>query len=133
MNIVRALLFSIMLYAASFVVYALSSFIGFSEDPTLGQYILFWILNIPLTLYLAKWYFRVQEPTLKHGVLLGIIAVLVAFFFDGVSIGATAAAGKSIEVFKNMYGDWKFYVTVFEIIALCAFAGYEFDKTYTKK
>lgn len=133
MNIVRALLFSIMLYAASFVVYALSSFVGSAEDPTLGQYILFWVLNIPLTLFLAKWYFRVQEPTYQRGFLLGIIAVLVAFFFDGVSIATTAVAGKSIDVFKNMYGDWKFYVTVFEIIALCTFAGYEFDKTYTKK
>ncbi len=133
MNIVRALLFSVMLYATSFVVYALSSFIGSPDDPTLGQYILFWVLNIPLILLLAKWYFKVEAPTYLHGLYLGIIAVIVAFLFDGVSIFATAAAGKSIDVFKSMYTDWKFYVTVVEILALCTFAGFEFDKTYTKK
>lgn len=133
MKITRALLFSVMLYAASFVVYALASFVGNIYEPTWLQYSLFWVFNIPIVLFLAKWYFKMQEPTVNRGVILGCISILVAFFFDGVSILATAAAGKNIDMFKVMYGDWKFYITVVEIIALCAFAGYEFDGTYTKK
>ncbi len=134
MKFIRALLFSIILYAFSFLVYGVVNvFVNQSESLTLLQYSVYWILNIPVILLLAKWYFKAYEPTVKRGVILGIIAVVVAFFFDGVSIATTMAAGESIDIFKGMYMDWKLYVTIVEIIAVCAFAGYEFDKTYTKK
>lgn len=133
MNIIRALLFSVMLYVASFIVYALAMYTSPSTTPTLAQYIAYWAVTIPVTLILAKWYFKMGDPTFKNGLMLGLIAVGVAFFFDGVSILATASAGKSIKIFQDMYTDWKFYATVLEVIVLCAIAGSEFDKTYTKK
>ncbi len=89
------------------------------------------MINIPIVLLLAKWYFKKVLPTVKNGLQLGIVAIIVSLIFDGLSIGATIAVGQSIDVFTALYTDWKFYVTVIEILLLTTFAGFEFDATDT--
>ncbi len=42
------------------------------------------------------------------------------------------SAGESAEQFKELYSSWMFYVTILEIIVLTAYAGFEFDMTFTQ-
>lgn len=135
MNTKRAIATGIWLYVSSFVIFGIFRFVGGIEATTyavpLQWYIAFWIAYIPLTLCWAKWYFRKAEPTAKNGLLLGVVAILVAFVIDGIAVVATIAAGESIEVFQALYMDWKFVVSILWVIALCTYAGSEFDATYT--
>lgn len=101
------------------------------DTPPLVTFVIVWIINIPAVLLLAKWYFRQVMPSAKSGFLLGVVSILFAFVLDGISIFATYIAGQSLDTFVALYTDWKFYVTVLEIILLTTYAGYEFDATYT--
>ena len=135
MNIKRAILFSIMLYLASFVGFFVVQLLpgeqSLTEVPSLLSFIVGWVINIPIVMLLAKWYFKKVLPTAKNGLQLGIVAIVVSLVLDGMSIMATLAAGQSIDVFTALYRDWKFYVTVIEILLLTTFAGFEFDATDT--
>lgn len=134
MNYKRAVGIAILLYLSSFFLYGLSFFIPFLSEPnSLNSYIFFWLLNIPLVLLFAKWFFKKISPTTKRGFQFGLIIIAVAFALDGLAILGTYAAGESLEEFAALYTDWKFYVSVLEIIALATFAGWEFDGTHSKK
>ena len=136
MNYKRAILFGIWLYLLSFVLFAILQFIpgigAETYEASLSTYIVNWIAYIPITLLWAKWYFKKDEPTIKKGFFLGVISIVVAFVLDGVSVMGTLAVGESLEVFKALYFDWKFFVTILWVIVLCTFAGWEFDGTFTK-
>jgi hypothetical protein len=135
MNIKRAIVFSIMLYLASFIGFFVIQLLpgeqSFTEVPSLLSFVVGWVINIPIVLLLAKWYFKTVLPTAKSGLQLGIVAIIISLLLDGVSIVATLASGQSIDVFTALYTDWKFYVTVIEILLLTSVAGYEFDATDT--
>jgi chromate transport protein ChrA len=137
MNIKRAIVFSIMLYLLSFLIFSLTT-LPFGVDlesynVSLKSYIFFWLLYIPITLLLAKWYFKQVAPSANGGLKLGIVAILIAFLLDGFSYAVTLAVGENTDMFIAMYSDWKFYFSIIWIIILCIFAGWEFDRTYTKK
>lgn len=134
MNIKRALAFSLLLYFGSFLVFwLLFLFMGISVESTLGlrEYIYTWVLYIPLVLFLAKWYFRTSAPTTKHGFQLGLMAIAVALLIDGLSVLGTMAAAQPLDMFAEMYSDWKFYASIVWVILLTTYAGFEFDGTYT--
>ncbi len=130
MNIKRAILTGVYTYIISFVVFGLLSF--FVKDNVMLLYILNWIVTVPLVLLLAKWYFRKGKITIKTGFLLGLIIIGVGLSFDATFYILTILMQQSTEIFDNMYKDWKFYLSVAEVVALTTYAGFEFDATYTK-
>ncbi|MBI2989646.1 MAG: hypothetical protein HYY51_00450 [Candidatus Magasanikbacteria bacterium] len=135
MNYKRALCFGVFFYVFSFIVLALIQIV--SGIPVFGfrEYAVFWVLAIPLTLLLSKWYFRVDAPSLKKGFMLGILTLIVGFFLDLLVIGSISAyLGSNFkDLFLQFYADPKFYLSLLEILVLTSFAGFEFDATYTKR
>ena len=91
------------------------------------QYLILWVLLVPTVLFLAKWYFHMDEPTTKKGFLLGIMALVIGLILD--SIITVPFFVKSYSVyFSNSY----LYIGLLEVLLLTTYAGYEFDSTYTK-
>lgn len=134
MNISRAIGFSFILYIVSLGLFAIIQFVSgmsFQEVPTFGMFVFGWICNIPIILLLAKWYFRKSSQSWKIGFTLGIIAILSSMILDGVCMLFAHALGESPTLLRDMYTDWKLYLTALEILLLTTYAGYEFDKTYT--
>lgn len=135
MNYKRAVYFALFLYVVFLVLIMGMQALTGSFVMGLREYIGMWILSIPVVLVLAKWYFKLDAPTTKKGFMLGIIALVVGAILDLLIIGISAPrVGMTFsEMYKIFYTDWRFYVAVVEILALCTFAGFEFDGTYTKK
>lgn len=133
MTIKRVIGFALLLYVATFLVYGVVQLVPNAAFPSLLGYGIFWVLNIPIVLILAKWYFKRIAPSPKRGLQLGVFAIVVAFILDGLFWGLALAGGQGASEFSQMYSDWKFYLTILEVIALCTYAGYEFDKTYSGK
>jgi hypothetical protein len=137
MNTKRAIGFGVILYLISFIVFGAIMLVmgigpeNYSEGLGLREYIIWWILYIPIVLLLAKWYFKKDAPTLKKGFHFGLIAVGIAFVGDGLSVLGAWAVGESLDTFKVLYTDWKLYATIVWIVTLCSYAGYEFDGTYS--
>lgn len=135
MNTKRAIWFGVILYIISLVVFGgIGMAMGVDmTNPSFGltEYAIYWVAMAVVILLLAKWYFRQAPATLKSGILLGVLAIVIALIGDGISILGTHFAGQSTDMFMALYSDWKFYVTVVWVIVVCAYAGYEFDTTYT--
>ncbi len=137
LNFKRALSFSLLLYVCTSVIFVLLSLIfGIEMDAkpseiSTMQCITYWIISVPIILVLSKWYFKRFQPSMKRGLCLGILAIIISFLLDSLMIALTMSAGASIEMFVSMYSDWKFYVMVILVIATTAYAGFEFDRTYT--
>lgn len=133
MNCKRAISFGVLLYAATFILFWLLSLFPFFDpySMSLGTYAVVWIINIPLVLVLAKWFYKKEQPTVKNGFFLGITAIFVGLAFDALFIGMAMLAGEPTDMFKAMYSSWMFYVTILEVILLTTFAGGEFDGTYS--
>jgi len=92
-----------------------------------------WLVNIPLIFFLGKWYFRNVSPTVQHGLQLGVVAIGVALLCDALLAFVTVVAGQPVDAFVALYTDWKLYATIFEIILLTTYMGYEFDGTFTDR
>jgi len=135
MNYKRAIGFSVLLYIASFIVYGLTFVLPFldGENLALSNFVFMWVLTIPIVLLFAKWFFRSIPATVKNGFVLGVVAIIVGLSLDGLAVTAAYLAGESMDQFKELYGSWMFYATIIEIIVLTTFAGWEFDKTFTKR
>ncbi len=135
MNLRRALGFALALYILSFLGFFVTLLLpgeqSLTEVPPLATFVIGWIINIPVVLLLAKWYFKKVTPTVRAGLHLGIVAIVVSLLLDGISILGTYMAGQPLDTFVALYSDWKLYATVIEIIGLTMYAGYEFDATYT--
>ncbi|MBI4993261.1 MAG: hypothetical protein HZC26_03980 [Candidatus Magasanikbacteria bacterium] len=87
-----------------------------------------WILEIPVVLLLAKWYFKADPPTAKKGFLLGLIGLVVSMTLDAV-----ITVPLFVKSYAAFYGSWQLWVGLVEILILCVLAGWEFDKTFTKQ
>jgi len=118
-----------LLYAGAIIV--LSLLIQFGVLPLLeplfdgirAMWWIEWIMTGFVTLLVAKWYFKQDEPTLVKGIKLGILpAILLAalpmWYSDLWGVGLPY---------------WKVYVTPIIVFVLTAYAGFEFDQTYTKR
>lgn len=134
MNTKRALIFSVLWYAISFLIILAFQAIFSTSVFGLREYAWFWVLSIPLVLGLAKWYFKMDAPTTQKGFMLGVVALVVGLVLDVVIVGLiTQNQGTAFgELFWQYYGDPLFYVTLVEILLLTTYAGFEFDATYTK-
>lgn len=137
LRVKRAFSFSLLLYIGTSVIFAVLSVLfavdmdANPQDISLVQCVIYWILLIPLILLLSKWYFRKFQPSLKRGLLLGIVATVVSFLLDFIMIGITLSAGASIDMFIALYSNWKLYMTTILLIGVTTYAGFEFDRTYT--
>jgi hypothetical protein len=127
MNIKRALAFGAMLWVAAFMVISIVMFTPWFRDDIIRTNVAWWILEIPVVLLLAKWYFKEVEPTTKNGARLGIASMIV-----GVALDMIITVPLFVKSYTTMYGDWKIYVGLLLAWVLCIYAGYEFDATYTK-
>ncbi len=127
MNYKRALMTGVMLWVIIFVVVSILMFMPGLQNKVLSQHIIFWILLIPITLLLAKWHFRMDPPNIKKGLLLGVIMLVAATVLD--SIITVPFFVKSYAVF---FANPLLYMGYGEILILSVFAGFEFDKTFTK-
>jgi len=116
-----------MLWMIIFVTVSVLMFLPFLLDKTLIQFAIFWVLLIPAVLLLNKWYFRADPPSLKKGLMLGVILLAVLIALDAVI--TVPLFVKSYSVF---FGDWMMYVEYAEILLLSIYAGFEYDRTYTK-
>ena len=127
MNYKRALVTGVMLWMIIFVTVSVLMFLPFLLDKTLIQFAIFWVLLIPAVLLLNKWYFRADPPSLKKGLMLGVILLAVLIALDAVI--TVPLFVKSYSVF---FGDWMMCVEYAEILLLSIYAGFEYDRTYTK-
>ena len=135
LNIKRALQFSVFFYIALFVEYIVLIFLlgqNFYLPESLWFFLLFWIFLVPVTLLLSKWYFRTDTPTAKKGFLLGLLALVVACLIDILLFTFFIDPATRSEMISYVAGDWRFYIHPIEILILTAYAGYEFDSTFTK-
>ncbi len=135
LNKKRAFLFSLFLYLSSFIIYTILFVLPFSffspdNSQALRNYVFTWVVNIPIVLLLAKWYFKKATASVQHGFRLGCVAIIFAIVFDALFMLITVLAGQSIDQVA-LFSDWKPFVTLVEIIALTTIAGGEFDKTYS--
>lgn len=128
MNLKRAIGFGILLWIFIFVIYSVIMFIPALKGKELAQNIIFWIINIPLVVILAKWYFIKETPSMKKGLFLGIIALATSTFLD-IAI--------TVPLFVKSYGayytNWTVYAGYAETLILCVIAGGEFDLPVFKR
>jgi len=131
MNYKRQIQFGIMLWVVLFVIYSIIIFIPFLQGLELLQSIIFWVINIPILVFLSKWYFKGVKPTWKRGLQLGIIAVVVGTVLDLI-ITQLFIAGNYQDFLKEFYGNWMLYIGFLEVILITTLAGAEFDGTFSK-
>ncbi len=124
----RAIGFGVLLWVFIFVIISIVMFTPGLQDRDLYQFLILWIVMIPLVLFLAKWYFRVDPPHWKKGLALGVVGVLTGTVLDvGITVPLFV---KSYAVF---YSNIFMYIGIVWGIVLTTYAGYEFDKTFTKQ
>jgi len=134
LNIKRAIIFALALYLVGAVLFTLLYWIfGVSLDtlpkdiPTM-LYVVTWIIMIPLVLVCSKWYFKRLPPTFVRGIVLGVVAVVLMNIFD---IFLVVVSGMGVDMLLELYTDWRWFFTNIFVIALVAYAGFEFDQTFT--
>ena len=127
MNIKRAILFGVLLWVFVFVIISIIMFIPALAGRRLTQSIIFWVVNIPLVLLLAKWYFKTVVPTVKNGLILGVLSLIVTTVLDLI-----ITVPLFVKSYAAFYGDWTLYVGYAEIIIICMIAGGEFDAVATE-
>jgi len=135
MNYKRAIGFALMVYVTTLVLsFAMMPFIQFDPAATtwpMAAWVFNWIVYIPVFLLFAKWFFKKVTPTAKHGLILGVVTILVSVIIDGLFLGGGMLAGQDTGQLIGMYTDWRFYVTILEVVVLTTFAGVEFDATHS--
>lgn len=127
MNIKRAIGFGIMFWVLAFVVISILMFSPWFKDGEMRQNITWWILEIPITLLLAKWYFKKVTPTAKNGLVLGVLGLITGSILD-----AAITVPLFVKSYSLFFGNWLMYVGYGIVLLLCIYAGYEFDATFTK-
>lgn len=128
----RAIQFGIIYWVIIFVVVSILLFIPGAAGNDLWQNIILWIALIPITLGLARWYFRNIDPTPINGVKLWVVLMIVGFILDTVITVPLFISqqfdGNTSAAFQSFYSDWKLYVGFAWSLLLLLYAGYEFDR-----
>lgn len=132
LNLKRALGFSLMLWVLIFVIVSILMFLPWIKESDTRISVVWWILEVPVVLLLAKWYFKTNHPNTKEGFLLGLVALIVGNILDMLITIPLFISEQSSEPYAMYYGDWKIWLGFVLLVALTTFAGYEFDATYTK-
>ncbi len=131
MNCKRQIKFGVMLWILVFVIYSIILFLPFLQGQELLQSVIFWVINIPVVLFLSKWFFKEVKPTWKRGLQLGICAIIIGTVLD-LLITQLFIPGTYQDFLKEFYGNWMLYVGFLEVIVITTLAGAEFDGTFSK-
>lgn len=134
MNLKRAIGFGVMMWVLIFVAFSIIMFLPFLAGKTTWQYVIYWILFIPIALLTTKWYFKADPPTTKKGFMLGVIGLVVGSILDLViTIPLFISQGRSYaEGLAEFYGNWEILVSFGLFVVICTYAGWEFDGTFSK-
>lgn len=128
MNFKRALGMGALIWVFAFVVVSIVMFLPWFKDDNLRVMIAWWVVEIPVVLLLAKWYFKQRRPNLKEGFLVGLVALLAGAILDSViTIPLFIQAD-----YAKFFGNWTLYVGYAEFLILTTVAGWEFDGPVTK-
>ncbi len=127
MKLKRAFLFGTMVWVAAFVVISVLMFTPWFKDSQTRIQAGWWILEVPAVLLMAKWYFKMDPPTIKKGFLLGVLGLIV-----GVILDAVITVPFFVKSYAVFYTNWLMYVGFVWGIILTTYAGYEFDATFSK-
>lgn len=127
MNIKRALGFAVLLWIIIFGVISVLMFAPWFRDSEMRVNIFWYVLAVPIVLLWAKAYFKMDEPTAKKGLFLGLIALVVGTILDAV-----ITVPFFVKDYALFFGDWTMYIGYVEVLFLTIFAGAEFDATYSK-
>lgn len=128
MNIKRAIGYGVMSWVLIFVAFSVLMFSPWFRDGRTRIFVAHWILLIPIVWLLAKWYFKATPPTWKKGLYLGLIGLATGTVLDLV-----ITVPLFVKSYAVYYGDWRLWTGFAWSVALCVFAGWEFDATYSKK
>jgi hypothetical protein len=128
MNYKRAFGFGVILWVIIFVVVSILMFTPWVKDSQLRFQVVGWVLEIPIVLLMAKWYFKKDAPTIKKGFLLGLVGIVVGNILD-IFITIPLFIGS----YAVVYGNWKMYIGYAILLILAIFAGWEFDGTYSSR
>jgi hypothetical protein len=127
MNIKRAVGFGAMLWIAAFVSISILMFAPWFKESA-SRYQIAWILlEIPVVLLLAKWYFKMNIPTVKKGFLLGVIGLITSSVLDLIITIPLFLAPNTDTPIGDFFFDWKMLVGFGLVLVLTTYAGYEFD------
>ncbi len=135
MNYRRAVLFGVFLWATSVALYTLTTLAPIvSVGGDVKRSLVYWIFLIPLTLGLAKWYFRKSEATFTGGLALGVFSLVISFVLDLLTFipAFMQSASEAYGTLLSLYTSWQFLVSSLLIVGLTSFAGFEFDTTYAE-
>lgn len=127
MNFKRALGYAVLLWFIIFVVISIVMFLPWFKDSQLRIMAAWWALEIPIVLLWAKAYFKVETPTWKKGLYLGVAALIVSVVLDVI-----ITVPLFVKSYAAYFGSWMLYVGYLELLILTALAGAEFDATYSK-
>lgn len=136
-NVLRAFAFAVILYIATFILFAAVLFacgvtIGTAPDQIpVFVHVIYLALTIPLILMLAKWYFRKFQPSFSRGVFLGVYTLVVFYVFDIGMLFLGLSLDEVVSLLYEMIRDWKFYALTVVVLGTTAYAGFEYDRTYT--
>lgn len=126
LNLKRSLGFGVMFWILAFVSISVIMFVPWFKDSQTRVQIAWWILEIPIVLLLAKWYFKTNHPTAKEGLLLGLVALVVGIVLDSI-----ITVPLFVKSYNEFFGNPMMLVGWGELLILTTFAGFEFDGTYT--
>ena len=116
----------LLLWLFIFIIVSLLMIVPGLKDQTFFRYLILWVLLVPIVLFFAKWYFNMDEPTTKKGIVLGIIALVV-----GELLNVIITVPLFIKSYSLFYSNIYMYIGMLEVLLLTTYAGYEFDGTYT--
>jgi hypothetical protein len=129
MNKKRAVLTGLIGYPLYAGVWFAITYIPYVNTSQWTQYITFYILFVPIALFLAKWYFREDSPsTAQKGLFLGISVAIVFSVIDNI-LGIPTNVGGG---YADFYLNWYMFFMYIEIIFMFTYAGFEFDDTFTE-
>lgn len=81
MKIIRAILSGVITWTLIFVTFMILSFIPVVKDSEVQQYMLFYLLLIPILLVSTRFYYRKEG---LHGLTLGLIMAIVSLALDAL-------------------------------------------------
>jgi len=128
----RAIQFSIIYWIIIFAIVSVFLFRPFTASNELWQSIGLWITLIPVTLGLARWYFREVDPTPMNGVKLWAVSMITGFVLDSVITIPLFISqefnGDAMAAFQSFYTDGLLYAGFLWSLLLMVYAGFEFDR-----
>ncbi len=130
MNKKRAILAAITLYIVTFIVgliltiFAKTNFVSPQQSPTT-----YWLITIIITVLLTSiasiWYFNKPQVKrdIKEGFKLGATFIIIGFIIDMLIFLLSLVAGEGIQIIKEQYTSYSFYIIIILILSSTVFVG----------